>query len=297
MEDGRGVAGPSPSSVVDLPSSLTRRAALGSLAAGLFAAGCEGGGREVVVYCATDRLHAEPLLRDFERRTGIAVRAKFDTEATKSLSLVNGLIREADAPRCDLFWNNELLGTADLAARGLLVPHRGEGWAATPGRYREAGGLWTAFGGAVAGLDREHRPGSGRDAGAVGGRPLLRPPVELPVRLRQPPLRHHADALCPAAPGVRGRGRRCSATSTLPGRRRRSGATGSGRGTRHSSPAGRRSRRGTPRCGTLSRRATYPAGGRTRTTPTSPSKPASRCGRCRFTSTGNLFASPTPSRW
>ncbi|MFH5802891.1 extracellular solute-binding protein [Alienimonas sp. DA493] len=128
----------------------SRRAFLGAASAGLFvgAAGCGGGGGdEVVLYCAADRLHAEPILREFEARTGIRVRPKFDTEATKSLSLVGSLIREADAPVCDLFWNNERGGTEDLAARGLLAPHRGEAWEATPERHRDDEGLWCGFGG------------------------------------------------------------------------------------------------------------------------------------------------------
>ena len=123
-----------------------RRTFLGSLAAGLFA-GCGSRGESVVVYCAADRLHAEPILREFQAQAGLRVRAKYDTEATKSLSLVGSIVREAAAPACDLFWNNELLGTADLADRGLLAPHRGTGWKATPDRYRHPDGLWTAFGG------------------------------------------------------------------------------------------------------------------------------------------------------
>ncbi|QDT16918.1 extracellular solute-binding protein [Alienimonas californiensis] len=131
-------------------AAASRRAFLGAASAGLFlgAAGCGGrGGEEVVLYCAADRLHAEPILREFESRTGVHVRAKFDTEATKSLSLVGSLIREADAPVCDLFWNNERGGTEDLAARGLLAPHRGEAWEATPPQHRDPEGLWCGFGG------------------------------------------------------------------------------------------------------------------------------------------------------
>ncbi|NNJ25615.1 extracellular solute-binding protein [Alienimonas chondri] len=131
---------------------VSRRAFLGTASAGLLAgsvgAGCVGGGEdEVVVYCAADRLHAELILRDFEDRTGIRVRAKYDTEATKSLSLVGSLIREADAPLCDLFWNNERGGTEDLAARGLLAPYEGHAWQNTPARHRDPEGLWCGFGG------------------------------------------------------------------------------------------------------------------------------------------------------
>lgn len=99
----------------------------------------------VVVYCAHDAVFAEQVLRDFTARTGIAVAVRYDTEATKSLGLVERLAREADAPACDVFWNNELLGTLDLAERGVLAPYRGDGWSRMPAAFRDADGRWTGF--------------------------------------------------------------------------------------------------------------------------------------------------------
>lgn len=127
-------------------ASADRRAFLTTVSAGLFA-GCADGRPSVTLYCAADRLHAEPILRSFEERSGVRVDAKFDTEATKSLSLTQSIIREAAAPRCDVFWNNERLGTEDLAARGLLFPYRGPGWKACPPERRDPDGQWTGFGG------------------------------------------------------------------------------------------------------------------------------------------------------
>jgi iron(III) transport system substrate-binding protein len=103
-----------------------------------------GGGR-LVVYCAHDRVYSESILSSFTDETGIAVSPRFDTEATKSLGLVEQIAREAAAPRCDVFWNNEPLGTMDLARRGLLEVYRGPGFARIPTRYRDAGGRWTGF--------------------------------------------------------------------------------------------------------------------------------------------------------
>ena len=125
-----------------------RRAFLAAAGVGLFA-GCADRRPSVTLYCAADRLHAEPILRDYEEATGgrVRLRTKFDTEATKSLSLSRSIVREAAAPRCDLFWNNERLGTEDLARRGLLAPHRGPGWEAAPPEHRDPGGLWAGFGG------------------------------------------------------------------------------------------------------------------------------------------------------
>ena len=126
--------------------AASRRAFLATAGTGLFA-GCGDPRPSVTLYCAADRLHAEPILREFEAQTGVRVAAKFDTEATKSLSLTQSLVREAAAPRCDVFWNNERLGTEGLAARGLLAPHRGPGWGACPPHHRGPNGLWTGIGG------------------------------------------------------------------------------------------------------------------------------------------------------
>ena len=99
----------------------------------------------LVVYCAHDSIYAEAILRDFTRQTGIAVSARYDTEATKSLGLVELLVREKDAPRCDVFWNNELLGTLDLKEKGVLAPYMGPGWERIPARFRDAEGHWAGF--------------------------------------------------------------------------------------------------------------------------------------------------------
>ncbi len=103
------------------------------------------GSAPLVVYCAHDSIYSEKILRDFEKRTGITVAIRFDTEATKSLGLVELLVAEKDAPRCDVFWNNELLGTMDLAERGILELYKGAGWRRIPEKFRDADGRWTGF--------------------------------------------------------------------------------------------------------------------------------------------------------
>lgn len=99
----------------------------------------------LTVYCAHDSIYAESILRDFTRQTGIPVAARYDTEATKSLGLTELLVREKDAPRCDVFWNNELLGTLDLQENGILAPYRGPGWQRIPANFKDADGHWTGF--------------------------------------------------------------------------------------------------------------------------------------------------------
>lgn len=99
----------------------------------------------LVVYCAHDSIYAESVLRDFEKRSAIPVAIRFDTEATKSLGLVELLIAEKDAPRCDVFWDNEMLGMIDLAARGILQPVPAELHHHIPAQYRDTANRWAGF--------------------------------------------------------------------------------------------------------------------------------------------------------
>ena len=91
-------------------------------------AGCwTAAGPEVVAYTAMDSEFSEPIYHDFTVSTGIAVRAKFDTESTKTVGLAEAILAEKGRPRCDVFWNNEILNTLRLAGRGsstCIAPRR-----------------------------------------------------------------------------------------------------------------------------------------------------------------------------
>lgn len=100
----------------------------------------------LVVYCAHDAEFSEPILKEFEKRTGIPVVIQFDTEATKSLSLIQRITAERGEPQCDVFWNNETLGTIELAREGLLEEYKGAGYERIPEQYRDPQGLWGGFG-------------------------------------------------------------------------------------------------------------------------------------------------------
>lgn len=99
----------------------------------------------LVVYCAHDAIYSEKILKRFEERTGIPIDLRFDTEATKSLGLVELLSREKDAPRCDVFWNNELLGMFDLQDQKILLPYKGPGFERIPAQFKDPDGSWTGF--------------------------------------------------------------------------------------------------------------------------------------------------------
>ena len=121
---------------------------LGTLASApalLFVAGCAPESDRLVVYCAHDEVYSREVLSRFERETGITVAPRFDTEATKSLGLTNLLIQEKENPRCDLFWNNQTLGTIDLKQHGVLEPYKGAGYKRIPPQYKDPEGYWTGF--------------------------------------------------------------------------------------------------------------------------------------------------------
>lgn len=93
------------------------------LLTGLLAAtGCSRRANRATLYCSQDREFAEGVLSRFRSEHDAEVTVKFDTEAQKSVSLYEGLVRESERPRCDVFWNNEILNTVRLHRLGLLRP-------------------------------------------------------------------------------------------------------------------------------------------------------------------------------
>jgi iron(III) transport system substrate-binding protein len=100
---------------------------------------------QLVVYCAHDQEFAEVILNEFARQTKTKLSVRYDTEATKSLGLVNLLLQEREHPQCDVFWNNELLGTCELKEQGLLVPYRGPGFDRIPEQFKDPEGHWAGF--------------------------------------------------------------------------------------------------------------------------------------------------------
>ncbi|MDA1049883.1 MAG: extracellular solute-binding protein [Planctomycetota bacterium] len=115
--------------------------ALSSLLAS--AAGCwSRAEQEVVVYAALDREFSEPILNDFQAATGIHVLDKYDVESTKTVGLVSAIIQEQKRPRCDVFWNNEILHTLRLKKLGLLDVYLSPNADAFPANYRSATGAW-----------------------------------------------------------------------------------------------------------------------------------------------------------
>jgi iron(III) transport system substrate-binding protein len=112
----------------------------------LLASGCTSSpSPEVVVYVAVDRGQAEPILSAYQQQSGIQVRAVYDAEAAKTTGLVSRLVAESGRPRCDVFWNNELVQTLHLAQRGVLEPYRPQAANDIPAVFKDPAGLWTGI--------------------------------------------------------------------------------------------------------------------------------------------------------
>jgi iron(III) transport system substrate-binding protein len=108
--------------------------------------GCGGGGKpRVVLYSAQDQEFAEKSLAEFDQRTGIQVDPKYDTEKNKSVSLYTELLKEKDRPRCDVFWNNEILMTILLQRQGLLEPYDSPSSRPFPASTKGPDHTWQAF--------------------------------------------------------------------------------------------------------------------------------------------------------
>jgi len=103
--------------------------------------------QKVVVYTSVDQVFAEPVLKDFEKATGIKVLPVYDVEATKTVGLVNKLIAEKSKPQADVFWNSEFVNTMMLKEKGVLASYKSASASDIPAQYLDSESYWTGFGG------------------------------------------------------------------------------------------------------------------------------------------------------
>ncbi len=102
---------------------------------------------EVIVYTSVDRMFSEPILRQFEAKTGITVKSLYDVEASKTVGLVNRLIAEKNRPRADVFWNSEVIRTIQLVNEGVITPYKSPFWDDFPDLFKDKEFYWTGFAG------------------------------------------------------------------------------------------------------------------------------------------------------
>lgn len=125
--------------------TLNPRAVATAFFALFLAIGCSSQSERVVLYCSQDREFAETVLGDFTASSKLSVAPKFDTEADKSVGLFHELVHEKERPRCDVFWNNEILNTIRLQRQGLLEPYDSPVAAPYPDWAKSPDRTWTAF--------------------------------------------------------------------------------------------------------------------------------------------------------
>jgi iron(III) transport system substrate-binding protein len=101
--------------------------------------------QSVIVYSALDQEFAEPVLKAYGQQAGVRVLPKFDVESTKTVGLTNLIIAEAARPRCDLFWNNEILNTLRLKEKGLLAPFHPGSAGDLPDVFKAKDASWYGF--------------------------------------------------------------------------------------------------------------------------------------------------------
>lgn len=101
--------------------------------------------RTVTIYVSTDRVFSEPVLREYERRSGVTVNPVYDTEETKSTGLANRLLAEKPRPQADVFWSNEPVRTLVLKSRDVLAPYKSPSAEGIPAALVDPDGHWTGF--------------------------------------------------------------------------------------------------------------------------------------------------------
>jgi len=106
---------------------------------------CNPSSDEVTVYCTVDQVFSEPVLKDFEKETGIKVKAVYDTEETKSTGVMNRLIAEKDNPQCDVFWSGDPIRNGVLQSKGITESYQSEQTSLIPEHFREKDNHWIGF--------------------------------------------------------------------------------------------------------------------------------------------------------
>jgi iron(III) transport system substrate-binding protein len=101
--------------------------------------------REVVLYCSVDQAIAEPIITEFEKQTGIKVLSRFDTEAGKTVGLVQRIRAEAASPIADVFWSSEIFHTIRLARESLLESYSSVNTKNWPIKLADPKGRWYGF--------------------------------------------------------------------------------------------------------------------------------------------------------
>lgn len=124
----------------------TRSFAVAALLAAAGLAGCRKDPCDVVIYTYVDQTHSEPVIRGFEKESGLRVCASYSGFEIKASGLLSRIASEADHPSADVLWADDPVRPFLLAKRGLVEPYPPPGAEGIPAAYRDPSGLWTGVG-------------------------------------------------------------------------------------------------------------------------------------------------------
>jgi iron(III) transport system substrate-binding protein len=115
-----------------------------------FLAGCTSpadstAGKTVVIYVSEDQVFSEPILKDFEKESGIQVKAVFDTEEAKSTGVMNRLLAEKNNPQADVYWANEPVRADLLRQQGISASFKPANAGLIANQFKDPQGYWTGF--------------------------------------------------------------------------------------------------------------------------------------------------------
>ncbi len=119
--------------------------AVTALAGNIGCSGKKGSFKVVTVYVSEDQVFSEPILKDFEKESGIQVKAVYDTEEAKSTGSMNRLIAERHNPRADVYWANEPIRAEVLKQKGIAASYRSPNAKDIPPVFKDPEGYWTGF--------------------------------------------------------------------------------------------------------------------------------------------------------
>ena len=112
--------------------------------AGLQVSCDRSGSKQVVLYTSVDEPVARPVIQAFEKKTGIKVIIKTDTEATRTAGLAERLLAEKARPQADVWWGNEIFHTINLAEQDVFMSGKLAAHEKIPAMYRDSKGRWAA---------------------------------------------------------------------------------------------------------------------------------------------------------
>lgn len=111
----------------------------------LFLLSCNQNKNEVVIYTSIDQVFSEPVLKAFEKKTGIKVKSIFDTEETKSTGVINRLISEKNNPQADVFWSGDPMRADVIKQKGITEPYNSSASSGINPVFIDKDLNWTGF--------------------------------------------------------------------------------------------------------------------------------------------------------